>query len=89
MPHLPRLLLAGLAALPLASFPQGNPARAQYVRRTAGYASVAKSCLPEARRLCPSLDASAPQPRGMAICLRPYKSSLSLPCRHAVQAVSR
>lgn len=85
MQHLIRLALGGFAALlPLA----GPAAQAQQASRTAGYAAVAKSCMPEARRLCPSLDASAPQPRGIAICLRPYKSSLSLPCRRAVKAAA-
>ena len=84
MPHLPRLALAGLAAL----LPLAGPAQAQSASRTAGYAAVAKSCMPEAQRLCPSLEGSTPQPRGIAICLRPYKSSLSLSCRRAVKAVS-
>ena len=84
MPHLPRLVLAGLAAL----IPLAGTARAQTAGRAAAYTAVAKACMPEARRLCPSLDEAAPQPRGMAICLRPYKSSLSLSCRRAVNATS-
>ena len=84
MPHLPRLVLAGLAAL----VPLVGTARAQTASRTGAYAAVAKACMPEARRLCPSLDEAAPQPRGMAICLRPYNSSLSLSCRQAVKAPS-
>ncbi len=85
MPHLPCLVLAGFAVL----LPIAGPAWAQQTNRTGAYASVAKSCVPEARRLCPSLDAITPQPRGMAICLRPYKSSLSLSCRQAVKAASQ
>lgn len=84
MPHLPRLALAGLVAL----LPLAGTARAQTASRTGAYASVAQSCMPEARRLCPSLDQASPQPRGMAICLRPYKSSLSLSCRRAINATS-
>ena len=84
MPHLPRLVLAGLAALLLFA----GTARAQTTSRTGAYAAVAKACMSEARRLCPSLDEAAPQPRGMAICLRPYKSSLSLSCRQAVKGTS-
>ena len=84
MLHLPRLVLAGLAALALLA----GTARAQTASRTGAYAAVAKACVPEARQLCPSLDGAAPQPRGMAICLRPYKSSLSLSCRRAVKAAS-
>ena len=84
MPHLPRLALAGLAVL----LPLAGPAWAQSASRTAGYAAVARSCMSEARRLCPSLGEGTPQPRGMAICLRPYKSSLSLQCRQAVKATS-
>lgn len=85
MPHMPRLVLAGLAALlPLAV----GTARAQTASRAGAYTAVAKACMPEARRFCPSLDEAAPQPRGMVICLRPYKSSLSLSCRRAVSATS-
>jgi hypothetical protein len=85
MPHLQRLTLAGLAVL----LPIASPVWAQQASRTGAYAGVAKSCVPEARRLCPSLDAVSPQPRGMVICLRPYKSSLSLSCRQAVKAASQ
>lgn len=84
MPHLPRLILAGIAALA----PLAGTARAQTASRTGAYAAVASACMSEARRLCPSLEGAAPQPRGMAICLRPYKSSLSLSCRRAVKATS-
>ncbi len=84
MPHLPRLVLAGLATL----VPLAGTARAQTPSRAAAYAAVAKACMPEARRFCASLDEAAPQPRGMVICLRPYKSSLSLSCRQAVNATS-
>ncbi|MGI4945596.1 MAG: hypothetical protein ACRYHQ_34375 [Janthinobacterium lividum] len=84
MPHLPRLVLAGLAAL----MPLAGTARAQTASRAGAYAAVVKACMPEARRFCPSLDETAPQPRGMVICLRPYKSSLSLSCRQAVTATS-
>lgn len=85
MLHLPCFALAGLAVL----LPIAGPAWAQDASRAGAYASVAKSCVPEARRLCPSLDAVTPQPRGMTICLRPYKSSLSLPCRQAIKAASQ
>ena len=85
MPHLPRLALAGLAIL----LPTAGPAWAQQASHTGAYAAIAKSCVPESRRFCPSLDANTPQPRGMAICLRPYKSSLSLSCRQAIKAASQ
>ncbi len=84
MPHLPCLALVGPAVL----LPIVGSARAQQANRTGAYASVASACMSEARRLCPSLEGAAPQPRGMAICLRPYKSSLSLSCRRAVKATS-
>ena len=61
------------------------PAAAQSTR-TAAYAQVGKVCVSEVRRFCPALDGAAPQPRNQAICLKPYRSSLSLSCRRAVTA---
>lgn len=64
------------------------PAAAQSTRTTA-YAQVGKACAPEVRRFCPALDGTAPQPRNQAICLKPYRTSLSLSCRRAVTAAFR
>lgn len=52
------------------------------------YRRVAQSCVTEYKRLCPAAEATGPQPRAMVICLKPYKTSLSLRCRRAVGAVS-
>lgn len=52
------------------------------------YRQVAQVCPTEYRRLCPSADLAVPRPRAMVMCLKPYKTSLSLGCRRAVNAVS-
>jgi hypothetical protein len=49
---------------------------------------VTTSCQPELARFCPALEPSA-IPRNQAICLKSYKTNLSLGCRHAVNAVTR
>lgn len=54
------------------------PARAQ-----GAAAGVSEACRAEIPRLCPE----SPQGRSAAICLKPFKTSLSLPCRKAVRAV--
>ncbi len=75
-----------LIALSVSGILAACPAKA--ADRAAAYANVAKSCVAETQRLCPALSTGIPQPRSQAICLRPYKSSLSLSCRRAVKAVS-
>ena len=49
---------------------------------------VTTLCQPELARFCPALEPSA-IPRNQAICLKSYKTNLSLGCRHAVNAVTR
>src|ERR1700682_1399608 len=49
---------------------------------------VAESCHAETQHFCPTLQPS-PTPRDEAICLKYYKTSLSLGCRSAVNAVTR
>ena len=81
---------AGVIALVLAAMPgtahaqqsEGSPAFRAYKR-------VGQSCASESRRLCPAADPAAPQPKAMVTCLRPYRTSLSLACRGAINAVTR
>lgn len=63
-----------------------QPAAAQE-NRAAALANVTRACKAETLQRCPALDPAAPQPRNAAICLKPYKSSLSFACRRAVKAV--
>jgi hypothetical protein len=49
---------------------------------------VAESCQAETQQFCPTLQPS-PTPRDEAICLKYYKTSLSLGCRSAINAVTR
>ena len=67
------------------------PARAQNATgnasRAVAAAAVPRACKPEIARFCPEIDAGAPQARTAAICLKPFKTSLSLPCRKAVRGV--
>jgi Tfp pilus assembly protein PilE len=49
---------------------------------------VAESCQAETQHFCPTLQPS-PTPRDEAICLKYYKTSLSLGCRGAINAVTR
>lgn len=81
-----RQALAVAALLVITS--QAGPTAAQTARATA-YAQVGKSCVPETRRLCPTLDPAISQLRNQAICLKPYRNSLSLSCRRAVAAATR
>lgn len=81
---LPRTAVFALATLCILA----GPAWTQAADRTASYAAIAKSCVAETQRLCPALATGLPQPRSQAICLRPYKTSLSLSCRRAIKAVS-
>jgi hypothetical protein len=48
---------------------------------------VAENCATEIVQFCPSVTGNEDTGRDAAICLKPYRSSLSLPCRHAVQAI--
>ncbi len=49
---------------------------------------VMASCADDVVRFCPNLS-GASSPQNQLICLRPYKSDLSLGCRGAVKAASR
>ncbi len=49
---------------------------------------VSTSCAGDVARFCPELSGTA-SPQNQLICLRPYKSDLSLGCRGAVKAASR
>jgi hypothetical protein len=49
---------------------------------------VAESCQAETQQFCPTLQPH-PTPRDEAICLKYYKTSLSLGCRGAINAVTR
>lgn len=49
---------------------------------------VAQSCVTEYKRLCPAAELTGLRPRAMVLCLKPYKLSLSLGCRRAVNAAS-
>lgn len=79
------LVASTLSILPGTAHAQSNESSPTF----RAYQRVGKSCVSEARRFCPAADPAAPQPRAMAICLRPYRASLSLACRGAVNAVSR
>lgn len=90
--HRHGLACAGLIALALGGMPGAAQAQEQPSERNTtfrAYARVEKSCAAETRRFCPAASVTAPQPRAMVICLRPYKASLSLGCRGAINAVSR
>ena len=84
-----RTVLAAFAGLAAAWC--AHPARAQDTvgngARATAAAAVPRACKPEIARLCPEIDAAAPPARTAAICLKPFKSSLSLPCRKAVRGV--
>ena len=82
--HVPNCLFV----LSLILCPLSTPGHAQAASLAASSGGITRSCAAEALRLCPGLDAGVPQPRGLAICLRPYKSSLSPQCRRAVRAAS-
>ena len=49
---------------------------------------VSARCGGDVARFCPELSGT-PSPQSQLICLRPYKSDLSLGCRGAVKAASR
>jgi len=59
--------------------------------RPAGVAALRRvtvACKAETARFCPALADRPPSPRNAAICLRPYRSSLSFGCRSAVTALT-
>ena len=94
MSHLRCLNRAGLAGLVgLTAVWWTTPASAQTapaVRTAATRAAIAAvpaTCRAEIIRFCPAFAAAEPQGRSAAICLKPFKSSLSLSCRKAVRAV--
>ncbi len=76
-------VLVGPAVAQDTETPTAPPTSAAALRR------VTSSCRAETLRFCPALAQAAPTPRNQAICLRPYKTSLSLGCRSAVNAVIR
>ena len=63
-------------------------AMAQGKDHAVAYKQVARACVEESKRFCPGLDPGVAQPRSEAMCLKPYKSSLSPACRRAVKATS-
>lgn len=69
----------------------GQPAYAQADPGSGlgGLRRITGACRAETARFCPALANAAPSPRNQLICLRPYKSSLSLSCRSAVNAMTR
>lgn len=84
MPSRPPVRCAVLACIAAAAL--AGPASAQAPKPSRGIAAnaVPKACKPETERFCPEVGASG---RSAAICLKPFKSSLSLSCRRAVRAV--
>ncbi len=52
-------------------------------------ADLSRVCALPLQRFCPALADSPPQRRNQVICLRPYRTSLPLPCRNAVTAALR
>lgn len=84
-PLVRRIALTCIAAVALAG---SAGAQAPRPSRAAAAAAVPKACKPEIERFCTEVGATAaPQPRTAALCLKPFKSSLSLSCRRAVRAV--
>ena len=77
------LLASGLA---LAGVAFAGTAHAQTSRSASVYRQIGKSCENEVQRFCPELVSVQPQYRNWAICLRPYRASLSFGCRRAVKA---
>lgn len=77
-----------LVALVLASPGLARAQEAAPGTPAAALRRVAASCKAETERFCPALAGTA-SPRSQAICLRPYRISLSLPCRGAVNSVIR
>jgi hypothetical protein len=61
---------------------------AQLQTSQAALRRVAETCQAETQQFCPALQPS-PTPRDEAICLKYYKTSLSLGCRSAINAVTR
>ncbi len=83
-----RTLATVLVCLGAACWSRPAPAQAVAPRAShAATAAVPTACQADLVRLCPEIDAPARQARSAAICLKPFKTSLSLPCRKAVRAV--
>lgn len=89
VPPMTGLWRAGLIAV-LFGFPlAGAHAQSRDEGPTSrAYRQVAQSCVTEYKRLCPAAELTGLRPRAMVLCLKPYKMSLSLGCRRAVNAVS-
>ena len=84
------IALAGSGAQAQPSPSQPDPAQPGASRpepSRAAYRNVTRSCMAEVERFCPEVAANPSQPRNWAICLRPYRASLSFGCRRAVRAV--
>jgi hypothetical protein len=95
--RLAAILLAAAIAVPagqvcaqarLDSPPATSGDESQPPSSAAALRSVTTSCKDETARFCPALEPS-PLPRDAAICLKYYKTSLSLGCRGAVNGVTR
>jgi hypothetical protein len=89
-------ITAGAHAQPLSDSTANEPLDAAAQTRSAtqpqssqaAFRRVAESCHAETLQFCPTLQPS-PTPRDEAICLKYYKTSLSLGCRSAINAVTR
>ena len=83
------MLYFGIGALLLAGAVAAPPALGQELPASAARARVVQTCQAEARRFCPAGEDGAQVGRNTVICLRPFRTSLSLPCRAAVNAALR
>jgi hypothetical protein len=93
------ILLAAVIAAPAAqvraqarldspSATGGDDSAPQPPSSAAALRRITTTCKDETARFCPALEPS-PLPRDAAICLKYYKTSLSLSCRSAVNGVTR
>lgn len=72
-----RLSLAVIGVLALAPTARALPLRQGEITRT---------CAPDIERFCPELS-GLDEPRNQRICLKPYLTSLALPCRKLLRAL--
>ena len=82
------LLMLALASCPAslaAQSPPRNGPPANAAPSDAAWRNLAHSCTAEADRLCPT---GSSDPHEEALCLKFYRSSLSLQCRAALDAVT-
>lgn len=79
-------IVFAVGAMP--AFAQEDPPAQSRPAGVAALRRVTKACQAETARFCPALADRPPSPRNAAICLRPYRSSLSFSCRGAVTALT-